>query len=154
MTETDLLMFALAFLQPVMLGFLSFIAFRDLRALDNHLVPERRAANHRIRAGLAMIGLGCFGRFLLSSRSLIIKILVYNAHPKRFLNLPEPLVESANTISTLVAIAGIFLVLRGLRQVLFRESAGQDDQGAPGGFKALVLIVLIVLFILDLKLTP
>ena len=155
MTETEMLMVFLAVLQPAMLGLLTFAAFRELRALDRApRARERRSANPSIRAGLAMIGFGCFGRFALSMRALIVRLLGYSGKSLfALMNLPEPVVELANTVSTMVAIIGILMLIRGLRAVLFREAEGTISW-ASGGLKVLSLILLLGLLVLDWRLGP
>lgn len=149
MNETDILMVFLATLQPAMLGVLTFAAFHELRVLDK--VDSRREANPSIRAGLALIGFGCFGRFMLSVRALIAKLLDYSGKSLfALMNLPGPLVECASTIATMVAIAGILLLIRGNRAVLYREASG-DVARASGEAKILGLLLLLALLALGIK---
>lgn len=152
MNETDILMVSLAVLQPAMLGVLTFAAFYELRMLDRiDTKAERRAANPSIRAGLAMIGFGCFGRFMLSLRALIAKLLDFSGKSLFVLmNLPGPLVECASTIATMVAIVGILLLIRGTRAVLYRGVSG-DVSRASGEVKVLGLLLLLALLALDLR---
>lgn len=127
MTETDLLMVTLGVLQPTMLGILAVVSFRELYRLDTHPrgQAQRRAANPSYRAGLALLAFGASGRFLLSMRALVMKLLGFTGYYLSAMNLPEPLVESAQTVSTIIAVIGILLFIRGARAILHKDASGE-----------------------------